>query len=885
MIGRTLLHFKITARLGEGGMGEVYRAEDTRLGRDVAIKVLPEAFTEDPERLARFEREAMLLASLNHPHIAVIHGLEEADGTSFIVMELVDGETVESQVARGALPIDVALDICRQVADAVAAAHEQGIVHRDLKPSNVMVSRQGGVKVLDFGLAKALKPIVASGDLTEATTESQGLTSASAILGTLPYMSPEQVRGEDVDKRTDIWSFGCLLFEALTGNRAFARDTGADTVSAIVEQEPDWAALPSTTPHGIRTLLTRCLKKDAQRRLRDIGDARIEIEEELSGTASTNLALESLPGTERRLRSWIWVLAVIAGLSAVVAVLSLLRTPSLSPDPPKRLAIVLPPGEQLDTRQFPSSIAISPDGSYLAYVSRDSKNRARLHLRAFDEFGARAIPGTEGATGPFFSPDGQWLGFFASAKMQKVPVTGGAVTTISSVPKLSAGASWLADDTIVFASFGSGLQQVSTGGGAPIELTSPNPENGELGHAWPQVLPGGRDVLFTVAQADRFDLAVLSLETKEWRTVVNGPSWGRVLPSGQLIYLQQGEVWAKPFDFARNEPTGSPVSVLEDAFTSDLGVPYVAVSDSGTLVYATDARAAAEGMLMLVDREGNAIPVLEKEDWYSAPRFSPEGERVAVGILADIWVIDTARGTQTRLTHSGENIRPIWSPDGTRIAFASDRSGTLDLYWAAADAGGEPELLYESEYPQWPVSWSPDGQTLLFCELNPRTGGDIGALPVGDRRLEGPRVPAPILATWPDTPQASVSPDGRWLAYVSDESDSGEVYVQPLDGEGEKRMISTEGGEEPLWSWDGQELFYRNGRRMMVVAVQTDPTFDAGVPRLLFEGPYALGYDVSKDGQRFLMVERPEAELAPIARLNVVLDWFGELESSVLAGQ
>ncbi len=888
---------EIVSLIGAGGMGEVYQAHDTKLGRDVAIKVLPEAFAHDPQRLSRFQREAKLLASLNHSNIATIHGLEESNGTHYLVMELVPGETLRERVKReGPVPVEEALAIAEQIAEALEAAHEKSIIHRDLKPANVKVTPEGKVKVLDFGLAKAFAGEESGSDPSNSPTLSQAATVQGVILGTAAYMSPEQARGKAVDKRTDIWAFGCVLYELLTGRQAFVGEHITDILAAVMRAEPDWSRLPSATPTKVRDLLRRCLEKDKTRRLRDAGDASIEMDEALAAPGVSLTA--TAPATKGWRQALLWSMAS----SVATAILAAIVVWNLKPAAPRgaarptvRLMVTLPPTDRLalTLASLNPVVALSPDGSRLVYVANHGDS-TQLYVRAIDGFEVKPIPGTDGAATPFFSPDGQSVGFFTGGKLKKISLSGGAPLTLCSAAG-NRGASWGSDDTIIFTPFfTAGLSRVSAAGGMPKPLTVPDHKKGEYSHRWPEVLPGGKAVLFTVwsssgASFDDAQIDVLSLETGERRVLIEGGTYARYVPSGHLVYARAGGLLAVPFDLKRLQVTGPPVSVLEGVSMSPTtGAAAFSSSADGSLAYVPGALVGSETLLW-VDRSGVAQPLPAPPRGYMAPRVSPDGQRLAVAIEASnsgLWLYDPARSTLTRLIEGGVIIPwPIWTPDGKRVTFLSALSGPVDLHWAPADGSGIPERLTTDENYKVPGSWSPDGQVLAFSELSPTNGWDVWVL-----KLEGDRKPRPFLQTPSNESIPMFSPDGRWLAYESDESGREEIYVRPFPGPGSKWQISADGGTEPVWARSGRELFYRNGDKMMAADIATQPSFSARKPKVLFEGhyesygPFSSYYDVSPDGQRFLMVKENQQGTSA-SQINVVLNWFEELKRRVPSGK
>jgi serine/threonine-protein kinase len=915
--GTKLGPYEIVSPLGAGGMGEVYRARDTKLNRDVALKVLPEVFTRNTERMARFQREAQVLASLNHPNIAAIYGLEESGGVRALVMELVEGPTLAERIPqRGTveaglapprapqgvpLQIDESLPIAKQIAEGLEYAHERGVIHRDLKPANVKVSPDGTVKILDLGLAKALDPQTPApgvGAIHESPlpTISAAATREGMILGTAAYMSPEQARGKTVDRRADIWAFGVVLYEMFTGQRLFGGETVSDTLAAVITKEPDWEALPASTSPGIRQLLRRCLTKDPRSRLQAIGDARIVIEETLSGAGDVGAIHESPlprpapPPAWRRALPWT-LAAILALVLLALTISNALRPPVPPKRPVTRLVVNLPPTDHL-ALGFTPVLAMSPDGLRLVYVAKRGGS-TQLYLRSMDRFEATPIPGTEGAETPFFSPDGQSVGFFAEGKLKTVSLSGGAPLTLCSAP-LGRGASWGPDDTIIFVpSINAGLFRVPAAGGTPKPLTVPDRKKGQLSHRWPEILPGGKVVLFTIwtgagGSFDKARIGVLSLETGEQRVLVKGGAYARYVPSGHVVYARGGGLLAVPFDPKRLEVTGSPVSILEGvSINPSFGSAEFSSSAEGSLAFVSGGSSVGDRTLLWVDRRGATRPLPTPPRAYSSPRLSPDGRRLAVAISdtnPGLWVYDVARGTLTRLTESTLFPFPIWMPDGKRLTLRL--TPTLNIYSMPADGSGAAKRLTTSENGQYPGSWSPDGHVLAFSELDPTTGWDIWVL-----NLDGDGKPRPFLQTPSNEAGPILSPDGHWLAYQSDESGRSEIYVRPFPGPGGKVQISTEGGAQPVWARNGRELFYRNGDKMMAATVETKPTFTAAKPKLLFEGRYEAGiytfaqnYDVSSDGQRFLMIKASEQESAA-TQVNVVLNWSEELRRLAPAGK
>jgi len=876
--GTHLGPYEIISAIGAGGMGEVYRARDPKLGRDVAIKVLPEVFARDAERMARFQREAKVLASLNHPNIATIHGLEDSGDTHALVMELVEGPTLADRIKQGPIPVDESVRIAKQIADALEYAHERGIIHRDLKPANVKVTHDDAVKVLDFGLAKALERDPSSMDISASPTISRMATQAGVLLGTAAYMSPEQAKAKTLDRRADIWAFGCVLYEMLTGKQAFTGETVTDTLASIIKEEPGWKLLPSGTPMRVRVLLQRCLQKDPKQRLRDIGDARISLDEVLSGAPDP--AVASAPAVSAPLwsRALPWAIGLLTVAVTGIAIWNLKPLPAR---PVTRTVITLPPGQHLAGLDRPDqpALALSFDGTELAYVATIQASGApQIYLRAMDGMEARPLAGTEGATDPFFSPDGRWLGFFADGKLKKISVSGGGALTLADA-SLPYGASWGRRGAIVFTPAVSPLKQVSDAGGTAQTVTRLN--TGEYGHMWPHLLPDSKAVLFQLAPVG--GIAVEVLGTNERRTLIQGGSSSAYTSSGHLIYEQRGTLMAVPFDAKRLEVTGTAVPVVSNVLQNQYSI-----SATGSLVYVLGSSQAVQSRLVWVNRNGVEQPLTAPARYYAQPRLSPDGRRIVVDLTDSdqVGLYDLARDTLSRFTFEGSlNRYPTWTPDGKRIVFSSNKQGEWGLFWQMSDGSGGLERLFtSSSQASVSYSWSPDGQLLTLTELDPRTEGDIWVLRLGDRKAQ------PFLQTpaFEDAPQ--LSPDGRWMAYASDEAGRREIYMQPYPGPGGKWQISTEGGSEPVWNPKGKELFYRVGDKMMVVDISTQPSFAAGKPRQLFEGHYMSNvlarpnYDVSPDGQRFLMLKAVEQGQVAPTQINVVLNWTEELKRLVPTG-
>ena len=888
-VGSRLGHYDVTALIGEGGMGQVYQATDTKLKRQVALKILPEAFSADPERLARFQREAEVLASLNHPSIAAIYGLEEADGVRALVLELVEGPTLADRIKQGPIPLDEALPIARQIADALEAAYEAGVIHRDLKPANVKVKDDGVVKVLDFGLAKALDPNP-EGDPSQSPTLTAAATQMGVIMGTAAYMSPEQAGGQTADKRSDIWSFGVVLFEMLTGQQLFTGKTVSHVLARVLERELDFSVLPATTPAPIKRLLRRCLEREPKRRLADVSEALIHFEEATTAKAEPPLATPSAaqPAGWRQAVPWMLAALVVGSIITGIAVWSLMRP---APRPLARTLVTPPADQPLTLGTAYTDVAISPDGRHIAYWGT-LENQPQLFVRHVDELEATPLTGLGSqARNPFISADGNWVGSFENnLTLQRTSILGGPPVTICEVDGFPRGASWGADDTIIYATAirGSGLWRVSSGGGNPEEITTPNREEGEDDDLWPEILPGGTAVLFTITTAgpiENAQIAVLSLETGDYEILIPGGSNPRYVPTGHIVYGVTGTLRAVSFDLDRLEVTSNPIPVVTDVDTKSSGAANFAVAQDGSLVYVRGGGGGA-GMatLVWVDREGRELPLGVEAAAFSASRVSPDETRVALrlgheGGGADVYIYDVRRNNLTQLTFTGGNqFGPIWTPDGKRIVFSSDRNGAPNLYVKNADGTGEVERLTESDDTQVASSWGADNQTLVF-----QSGGDLHAL-----SLEGDGGSTPLLHTEFRETRPSISPYGRWIAYESDQDGAGDVYVRSfpdVDG-GSMWKVSTDGGGGPVWSPDGQELFYSSGSAVMAVPVTTDPSFEAGNPRIVFEGQYArafnspfLEFSLSPDGERFLMSKQPDTSTgnAPATDLVLVQNWFEEL--------
>ena len=865
--GTTLGPYEILSPIGAGGMGEVYKARDTRLDRTVAIKVLPEHVASDPDLKQRFEREAKTISSLNHPHICTLYDIGSQDGIDFLVMEYLDGETLAQRLEKGALPLDQALTVAIEIADALDKAHRQGIVHRDLKPGNIMLTK-AGAKLLDFGLAKLRKPGTIGADGYSATTESAPLTARGSLLGTLPYMAPEQLEGKEADHRTDIFAFGALVYEMATGQRASTGDSQASLIAAILERQPvPMSTLRPLTPTRLDEIVGTCLAKDPDDRWQSAGD----VARQLQWITSTQQTSEiSSPVAVVRRRGGVIAAGVVAAVIVVAIVLwTALAGPNLSLPTPSvtRTTIAVSTELELVVDSQSASLALSPDGLLLAFVGR-REERDLLYLRPLDSFEATPLAGTDGAEYPFFSPDGQAIAFFADGQLQRVSVLGGTPVRICSVPSVGRGGTWGSDGTIVFDPGRSGLMRVAATGGTPEPVTSRNPDIDAQNHTWPRFLAGSGALLSTVGSR----LFLLSPESGEWEELGPGrePTY---VPSGHLVYhAGDGEVHAVAFDLDSLKVTGVPASVLDGVFRAgDGGGAFFRVAQSGTLVYVPYG---IERRLVRVDRDGVRTPLTDDLRGFRLPRFSPDGRHVAVAIdprPSEVWVYDLER--QSRVPLAGV-LSTVWTRDGRRVAFALRG----DLAWQAADGSTSAEVLLERPATQFPMSWSPDGRLLTFDDRHPTDGYDIWVLPVDGE-------PRPLVATPADETNGEFSPDGRWLAYESDVSGRVEVYVRPFPEVSELRVpISTGGGHTPVWSPDATEIFYMTGTAVMVVSVQdTGDTLVPGLPEQLFSGPFDAqqrwNFDVAPDGASFVMVEI-DPDLVP-SRFQVVQHWFDELQRLV----
>ncbi len=886
--------YQIVAPLGAGGMGEVYRATDSRLRREVAIKVIPETTAGTPERMARFAREAQFLAALNHPNIASIYGFEESPTMTALVLELVEGPTLAERIVQGPLHLEDALPIMRQITEALEYAHDRGIVHRDLKPANIKIKSDGTVKVLDFGLAKALSDEINPSDISNSPTLTAAATQAGLILGTAAYMSPEQARGKTVDRRADIWSFGAVVFEVFTSKSAFRGDTVSDTLAAVIRGEPDWTLLSASVPHEVQQLIRRCLVKDPRQRLQSIGEARIAVENALAGRNSSILGVAPSSRTEEPVKmppeNRALKIAAAGALGLLLVAAGFLAANMLHRGSPHdaaaiRFAIIPPAGTSLSSLGQ-RTVAISPDGRRIA-ISASSSDGPRLYLREMNSAASVPLAGSEGATNPVFSPDGRWLAFFAGGKLKKISFDGGVPEAVVDSVVDVQGVSWGADHNIYYApSLKSGIMRVSENGGTPQPVTKLQADKAEFGHISPQILPGGKTLLFTVlSEGDAVNDGTLlghNMASGERKVILAKGFDPHFFPPNHLLFVRAGTLMAVEFDPATLETNGSPAPVVQDVVThAGSGSAQYDISRDGTLIYVNGGKQATENSVVLAEHDARPQPLALKSNIYESPRFSPDGKFLALTVRLpdpDIWIYDLERGALRRITFApGVDELPVWSPDGKRIAYASN--GRQQAFVIPVDGSGQEEPLMKNQGHFHLQSWSPDGKLIAYERLGSSGQYEIWMLP-----MSGDKKPYAYLVSQFRLNQPAFSTDGNWLAYTSNESGRPEVYVQRFPGPGEKIQVSTDGGSNPEWSRDGKYLVYENSGTLWATEVMVSP-FRVGKSRVLYQGDIwndAAGpnYTLAPGGKRIVVVERikdPDG-----GNVKVVLNWNQELQS--LAG-
>jgi Tol biopolymer transport system component len=894
--GEKLGPYEVVAPLGAGGMGEVYRARDTRLGRDVAIKILPKEMSADPVRKQRFEREAKTISGLNHPNICVLHDVGSQDGVDYLVMECVEGETLAERLKKGPLPVEQVLRYGAQIADALDKAHRSGVVHRDLKPGNIMLTKTGA-KLLDFGLARPTATSTASlATLTNAAPASP-MTQEGVIVGTFQYMSPEQVEGKEVDGRSDIFSLGAVLYEMVTGKRAFEGKSQLSVASAILEKEPEpISAVQPPTPVALDRTIRKCLAKRPDERWQSASDLATQLSW-MGESSASGMAARPVAGG----RDWRWLGWALSGLLMLLGIgavgMWMNRHGEAKPSRVMRLSIVLPAGDALGgSWWWYPGMAVSAGGTQIAYVAHHG-GQSQIYVRAIGETGARAVAGSEGADTPFFSPDGQWLGMYGGGKIKKVPLGGGPTVTVASTG--AAGACWGADDTIFFGGRG-GLMKVAASGGEPQVITKLDEKNHERSQIYPELLPGGKSLLFTVRTAeqpsyDEADIAAVRLGSGERKILVKGGTNPHYVEGGYLVFIRAGVLMAAGFDAEKLELKGTPVPVAENILENPrIGAGQYAISKDGLLVYIPGGVTYGEHELVFVDKAGNAKPLTAKKRPYEDFTISPDGKFIATtieGPVTNTWLHDIARDTETRFNSGVEDRDPTWTPDGKRVAYSSYKDGKDAVLWKPLD-GGPEEVLMTSENMVYAWFFSPDGRGLLYAEVGKERGQNVGMLPL-DNREHGKLVfPPEYNVEW-----AILSPDGKWIAFDSNESGKTEVYVAPYPAIAPRERISTDGGLHPLWAPDMKELYYRSGAsvegmeqralaqksREMAVSIETKPAFKAGQPRMLFEGPYfKSGHDiaVTPDGKGFVLIRESDVQTGP-GEIGVVVNWAEELRQRV----
>ena len=900
----------LEAPLGAGGMGEVYRARDTRLDRIVAVKVLAPALASEPHFRARFQNEARAISALDHPNICALYDVGDQDGTAFLVMQYLEGETLASRLVRGPLPLAETLRCAREIADALGKAHRSGIVHRDLKPGNVMLTKSGA-KLLDFGLARAGGSGIAQAMASAVQTAAPDLTAQGTIVGTFQYMAPEQLEAKEADARSDIFAFGTVLYEMLTGRKAFEGKSQASIIAAILEHEPPpLATLQPLTPPGLDRLVRICLAKDPYARWQSAGDLARELAWMADAPRATPAGADARPSSRRGAgASTALTLAAgaLLGLSIGYAVARWMPSQPRSSAVARSLITTSPaeqlralPGDQTLASGHPSrpTFALSPDGQTLVF-SGVQGTRQQLFVRPLAQLEATALPGTDGGMSPFFSPDGAWIGFWADGALKKIPLTGGAATTLCAT-SITFGASWGSTDVVVFSRDSGGLWKVPAGGGTPVAVSAPDTAAGEVSHRLPQLLPGDEAVMFTVTRRalpawDDTQVVVQPLNGGPRNLLVEGAADARYVRTGHIVYMRRGTLMAAPIDVGQRRITGSSVAVVPDVMQSanmpnttlDSGAGQFSVSASGTLAYVKGGVFIfPDRLLVWVDRNGRIEPLAAAPRAYNYPRLSPDGKRIAVSTQGDrnVWMYDVARGATSRIATEGRNMAPAWTPDGQRVTFGSSPGGQENLFWTLADGSGTPERLTTSAQIHRASSWSPDGRVLAFVagDVISQNGRDIMFLEAGKER--------PFAASRFDELYPEFSPDGKWFAFTSNESGRSEVYVTPYPGPGPRVPVSARGGHSSAWTRSGRELVYltplgpNDAAPFAVTAVSFEPGSPPtiGPPQKLFETTMGLsattrGYDVTRDGSRLLMVQpQPRDPLKP-SEIVLVQNWFDEL--------
>jgi len=902
--GTKLGPYEIIAPLGAGGMGEVYRAKDTRLDRIVAIKVLPQHLAGTPEARQRFEREARAVSALNHPHICTLFDVGSQDGAEYLVMEYLEGETLAARLEKGALPLDQALKIGIQIADALEKAHRQGIIHRDLKPANIMLTKSGA-KLLDFGLAKAVESVPVSGltDAGSSPTARDPVTDAGVVLGTYQYMAPEIIEGLEADARLDIFSFGAVLYEMATGNRAFDGKTQASVLAAVLASEPKpISSLQPASPPALDRVVEFCLAKDRDERWQSAHDVKLQLQWIAEGEPEQGLPAPAVSPRKARERT-AWAIATIATLAAITLAIFFL---SGAPKPQQSVQVSADLGAatSISTQFFGPNAILSPDGTKLVFVAEGSDKQRRLYIRSLDQLQATVLTGADDASNPFFSPDSQWIAFFAEGKLKKISVQGGAPVTICD-SRFAPSASWGDDGNIVLPNRTDGaLFKVSSAGGTLVPLTTLDEQRGETSQRWPQVLRSSKVVLYTSEATntntyDDADIVAYSVASGQAKTILHGGFHAIYSPSGYLVYMHNGTLFAVPFDLKRLEVSGQAAAVVDNVVASpSSGAAQFSISDTGTLVYVAGSAVDRNVSIYWMDADGNFTPLRETPGDYRNLALSPDGKRLAVDIhepkRTDIWVYDLERDTLTRLTFAGDaNSKPVWTPNGQRIVYNSFEKGVAqNLWWIRSDGGGSPERLTQSDSSQIPYSWSPDGKTLAFTERSPVTGWDIMTLTIDGSEKIGwkPGQPKPFLNTPFSETEPVFSSDGRWIAYMSNESGTNEVYVRPFPGPGGKTQISTGGGSLPEWSRKGKELYYIPATRDKVMAVTYAAIGDslrAEKPRIWSSGQISNrgSYVPDPDGKRIAVLKPPGAvDATPINKVEFIFNFIGQIRNKISAG-